>query len=412
VRGRAAWLALLLAATAAAHADEFSDRVARGSLVFDLVWVVKPSPIGQWGRGPVSNADACTDCHARFGRGHAPDGDGPLPPSMVVRLTVAGRSADGTPRPDPVYGEQLQTQGVLGEVPAEGRARLHWQYRSVTLAGGERVQLREPRVILEDLSFGRVDRTLRASLRTAPPLRGLGLLEAAVIPSGPTGRRNVVWNMSSRQFADGRFGWKAAQPDLRQQIAHAHHEDMGVTSRLFPQENCGSTQLDCQRFRTTEQPLLSDEQLDDLGFLLRSLPSPSRQLPSPATQSIVVQGEKLFRQAGCATCHVPRIRTGVSAALPSLSKQTVPAYTDLRLHDMGAGLADGRPEFRASGRAWRTAPLWGLGADASSLLHDGRARSIAEAILWHGGEADRARRAYQQMTVTHRRALGAFLDSL
>jgi CxxC motif-containing protein (DUF1111 family) len=274
------------------------------------------------------------------------------------------------------------------------------------------VQLREPRVILEDLSFGRVDRTLRASLRTAPPLRGLGLLEAAVISSGPTGRRNVVWNMSTRQYANGRFGWKAAQPDLRQQIAHAYHEDMGVTSRLFPQENCGPTQLACQRFRTTEQPLLSDDNLDDLAFLLRSLPAPPRKATTPALQSMVLQGESLFRQAGCVACHVPQIHTVVNAALPSLSKQTVPAYTDLRLHDMGAGLADGRPEFRASGRAWRTAPLWGLGSDTSSLLHDGRARTIAEAILWHGGEAERARRAYQQMTVTQRRALGAFLDSL
>jgi CxxC motif-containing protein (DUF1111 family) len=265
---------------------------------------------------------------------------------------------------------------------------------------------------MRSLAFGPLAKNVRISLRTAPSIRGLGLLEAAQISSSNSGVVNRVWNISQRQFDPGRFGWKAEQPDLRQQVAHAYYQDMGVTSRLFSTENCGPTQITCQGYPSPGHPELADEKLDDLTFLLRTLPPPEPAAHTLHDQRAIEKGNKIFTAIGCASCHTPELQTTVNATLPSLAQRILHPYTDLRLHDMGEGLADHRPEFNASGSAWRTAPLWGLGHDHNSLLHDGRARSVTEAILWHGGEAKKARNSFRNISRKDRRYLTAFLESL
>jgi len=266
---------------------------------------------------------------------------------------------------------------------------------------------------------------VRLSARVAPPLVGLGLLER--IPSaaiealadpddrdanGISGRVNRVRDAASGASSLGRFGWKAGQPSVRQQVAAAFHGDLGITSSLFPESPCTPVQVACAKAPDGGTPELTDALLDLVTFYARTLGVPARRNPSTARP-----GEALFRKIGCADCHVERFVTGPAPDLPLLAEQEIHPYTDLLLHDMGEGLADGRPEFAADGREWRTPPLWGIGlvhavSRHTRFLHDGRARNLEEAILWHGGEAEKARRAYTALERSERDQLLFFLDTL
>lgn len=388
-------------------------------------WVVAPSILGLWGRGPLSNGEACTDCHANNGRGTPPAAADEPMRSMLVRLSVPGTDALGGPRPHPRYGVQLQHQGVLGMVPPEGEALVDWHARTLLLADGTPLELREPRVRLRHLAYGPVESGTLMSPRVAPPLIGLGLLEAVpedtlhelaarALPDGVRGRLNRVYDHDSRALAVGRFGLKAGQPGVRQQVASAFHEDLGVNSPLFPRENCTPVQRECLAMPPGGTPELTARQLEALAFYLQSLAVPARR---GTAQPDVVRGEQLFAVLGCDLCHVTTLVTGDHPALAQLGGQTIHPYTDLLLHDMGDGLADGRPEFEAGPRDWRTAPLWGLGLAArvngnAQLLHDGRARTVEEAVLWHGGEAAAARDRYARLSGEERAALLRFLESL
>ena len=409
-----------------AHAGPLADAAQQvlfeqGSQLFRQRWVVAPSALGLWGRGPLSNAEVCTDCHANNGRGRPPQApDEPLR-SMLLRLSVGGE----VPAPHPVYGGQLQHQGVLGRVPGEGEAYLTWVESAVVLSEGEVISLRRPEIRLAELNYGPIEASTRRSPRLAPAVFGLGLLEAvpesqllevaqAQRARGVEGRINRVPELASGRALPGRFGLKANQPSLRQQIAAAAHAELGLTSVLFPEENCTAAQRECRAFPRGATPELSTAQLDALEFYLRLLAAPARR---NVDDDSVQQGERLFARAGCNACHVPALRTGTTAALPQLAERTIHPYTDLLLHDLGAALADGRPDFAAGPRDWRTPALWGLGLSAAVngnafLLHDGRARSVAEAILWHGGQATEARDAYRAMSRAERAALNAFVDSL
>jgi CxxC motif-containing protein (DUF1111 family) len=393
----------------------------QGEQLFRQRWVVAPSALGRWGRGPLSNGEVCTDCHAGNGRGRPPLApDEPLR-TMTLRLSVAG----DTPRPHPAYGDQLQYQGVLGRVPGEGEATIVWHESAVTLADGTRVLLRRPQLRLSGLNYGPIEAQVLLSARVAPAMFGLGLLEA--VPESALlaiakqqrahamqGRLNRVLDIDTGQALPGRFGLKANQATIRSQIATALHADLGVITPLFPEENCTAVQRECRTMPPGARPELSAAELDALEFYLRMLAPPARREPDTVEAR---QGERLFAQAGCAVCHAPALRTGDRAALPQLARQTIRPYTDLLLHDLGEGLSDGRPDFEAGPRDWRTAPLWGLGLSQAVngnawLLHDGRARSIEEAILWHGGQAHSAREAYRAMTAVQRASLAAFVRSL
>jgi CxxC motif-containing protein (DUF1111 family) len=345
--------------------------------------------------------------------------------SMLVRLSVPGAGPHGGPNPHRIYGDQLQNEGILGRVPAEGDPRLSWEIRSVAMADGEIVQLRAPVLELQHLNFGPLGTEVMTSVRVAPALVGVGLLDAVSEDTmralaadeqrkGLRGRPNVVWDLIKSREALGRFGYKANQPSVEQQIFTAYHADLGVTSRWFPEENCTDVQLQCLAEPPGGHPQLPEAFLDPVLFYARALAVPARRNLDDAQ---VRRGEALFALAGCDGCHSPTLQTGDYAALPALSHQTIHPYTDLLLHDMGEGLADGRPDFRAGPRDWRTAPLWGFGLSQTvngndSLLHDGRARNVTEAILWHGGEAQPSREAFRMMPKADREALFAFLRSL
>ena len=398
---------------------------AKGRDGMHKLWVVAPSMLGLWGRGPTSNAEICTDCHDNNGRGAVPESPDAALSAMLVRLSVPGADVHGGPVPHPDYGNQLQHQGILGKVPAEGEAVVAWKPAAATLADGTRVDLRAPDIRFRRLAFGPIGPDTLLSVRLAPALVGLGLLEAvpeeaiAALANrdpgdGIHGTMNRVWDIDTQRPALGRFGLKANQPTLRQQIAAAFHEDLGVNSELFPDENCPPVQEACRRFPPGGRPELTPDRLAALTFYMHVRAVPQRR---DTTDAEVLRGEQLFAALNCAACHVPTLRTGADAAAPQLANQVIHPYTDLLLHDMGEGLADGRPDFLAGTRHWRTPALWGLGLARAVngngfLLHDGRARTAEEAVLWHGGEAAPARDRYAALDTAARAALLRFLDSL
>ncbi len=398
---------------------------ANGRQEFHQRWVVLAVIGGKWGRGPTSNGETCTDCHAGNGRGHAPDSARETLASMVVRFSIVGEDEHGGPLPHPNYGDQLQNQGELGRAFPEGNAAVAWTEQGQDLADGSSVTMRTPTLKFSNLAFGPLGADIMTSVRIAPPVVGAGLLEAinenTVLDiarrqqaTGFNGRPNYVWDAEKQTVALGRFGWKANQPSLRQQAASAFLNDMGVTTSVFKRENCPAVQTACRKRPTGMVPEQPDRAFDELVFHMRALGVPARRrVDDPVT----TRGEQLFAQAQCAVCHVPVIKTGNYPALPLLGNQVIHPYTDLLLHDMGEGLADGRPDFRAGPRDWRTPPLWGIGLSHkvngnASLLHDGRARDPTEAILWHGGEATASRDAFVRMPKLEREALLAFLGSL
>ncbi|WP_404360580.1 di-heme oxidoredictase family protein [Methylotuvimicrobium sp. KM1] len=263
------------------------------------------------------------------------------------------------------------------------------------------------------------------SPRIGPPVFGLGLLEAVAYDTirqlaersrnqGLNGRPNIVWDSERKRKVIGRFGLKANVATLKQQITGAFIGDMGITSSLHPNENCSSVQIACQQAPSARQPELDDTQLGAVLTYLRLLQVPAQR---NAGDSGVRQGERLFAEIGCANCHTPTVRTGNFSELPALSNQSIHPYTDLLLHDMGEGLADGRPDFEAGGRDWRTPPLWGIGLverinGHTFFLHDGRARNLMEAVLWHGGEARLARQHFERLSSDERWHVVRFLESL
>lgn len=395
------------------------DRFARGRTSMLQRWVVAPSPFGLWGRGPTSNGEACTDCHAGNGRGRPPESPDEPTTSAILRLSVPGTDPTGGPLPHPVYGTQLQSQGILGEVPAEGQVTVAWRERPFQYPDGDTASLREPEIRLRALAFGPLGPETRFSLRVAPPLIGLGLLEA--IPDAELGERahgdgrpNRVPDLASGKMKVGRFGWKASQPDILHQVAGAFHEDLGITSYLHPDENCPGPQRECTLSPSAGRPEIARPALEALAFYLRNLAAPDRRNRFDIR---VLRGESLFAAAGCVQCHTPEWTLGNDAPSAGGAGQVIRPYTDLLLHNMGPGLGDGRQDYAAGPADWRTPPLWGLGLSAKvngngRLLHDGRARSPEEAILWHGGEAEPARARFIAMNRIDRDAVLRFLSSL
>jgi CxxC motif-containing protein (DUF1111 family) len=394
----------------------------RGRALFHQSWIVAPSQDqAHDGLGPLYNRLACISCHPKNGRGRAPDTPLERMQSMLVRLSAPG-PAGRAPQPHPRYGDQLNEDGVPG-IPGEGLAGIIWQHTRTTLADGSVVALRAPQLQFRDLAYGPLDDAL-TSPRVGPPVFGLGLLDAVADatlramadedkPDGVRGRVNILVDDGGNTKL-GRFGLKANTASLRAQITGAMIGDLGITSGMHPQENCMPQQQACRKAGSGGSPELTDVQLDQLETYLALVAVPARR---HADKPQVLQGEQLFAAIGCALCHRPQLQTATQTRYPQLANRRFAPYTDLLLHDMGDGLADGRPDYGAGGRDWRTPPLWGLGRYAeinehTQLLHDGRARSVEEAILWHGGEALTARNRYAAMPKAQREALQEFLASL
>lgn len=404
-----------------------------GNSFFRNPWVIAPaSTTARDGLGPLLNTNACQNCHIKDGRGHPPAPDATSAVSMLVRLSIpAGPEHAEVVRergiaPEPSYGGQLQDMAIPGVAP-EGKVRLRYSTEQVRFADGSEVELRRPEIELSDMAYGDMHPETRMSLRIAPPMIGLGLLEAipeeALLANadpddrngdGISGRPNRVFDQTSRQTVIGRFGWKAGQPSLNQQNADAFFNDMGLSTSLLSGSSCTDRQTECRAMPDGGEPEVSDDILAQVLFYTRNLGVPARRnVDDPQ----VLAGKTLFHRAGCQSCHVPQFTTAADAAEPELANQLIRPYTDLLLHDMGEGLADDRAEFEANGREWRTPPLWGIGltqavSGHTQFLHDGRARNLLEAILWHGGEAEKARQIVLGYDQNERTALLSFLESL
>lgn len=398
-----------------------------GNRLFNTNWLVAPASVEAFdGLGPTFNRVSCSGCHLRDGRGRPPiEGEKEML-SMLLRLSLPGANAHGGPLPHPAYGDQLNDRAVPGIAP-EGRVEITYEEIAGRYDDGTAYSLRRPAYRIVDPAYGDPGEALLLSARTAPHMVGMGLLEA--VPDadivaredaddrdgdGISGRANRAWDPVTQRAALGRFGWKANATSLMAQSAAAANGDIGLTSRWFPEQNCTAVQPGCGKAPQGGEPELGEEYLRKLEFYLRTLAVPARRVPDAA---LAQRGQAVFERLRCGACHVPVLRTGDTAEPAMLAGQEFAPFTDLLLHDMGDGLADGRPDFLASGSEWRTAPLWGLGLvpvvnGHRFYLHDGRARGLEEAVLWHGGEAAAQQAAFRALPAAERAALLGFLDTL
>ncbi|MBS1985027.1 MAG: c-type cytochrome [Bdellovibrionales bacterium] len=391
-----------------------------GEALFQQGFRRAPSFNDAEGLGPYFNSNSCALCHALGGGGLAPRREGNALFSVLIRLSVPGTDEVGGPLPDPRYGHQLNPASIRG-LHGEGLAYRKLEIIRGEYADGTRFELARPLYRIERLASGPLAPDLLISPRIAPRIIGMGLLEA--IPEQDilarqkiSGRANWVWDAKHHRQALGRFGWKANQPSVEQQDAGAFNGDMGLTTSLFPREDCGPLQSECLEHQSslTARPEISDLQLAELITYTKHLNVPA---PTTLNSHEARRGAQLFSTLACTQCHATTFVTGEVPGDATLSRRRIHPYSDLLLHDMGPELADGRPDFLATGTEWRTPPLWGLGSveavsGRTSLLHDGRARSIEEAILWHGGEATASREAFRQLSARERSQLLQFLKSL
>lgn len=422
--------------------DQLNFRVGNG--LFRKLWVSSPaSTLASDGLGPLFNARSCQRCHIKDGRGHPPENADDNSISMFLRISIpAPTEAEITEitefqdyiatLPDPNYGTQMQDFAVQGHA-SEYRLEISYDEDIVILADGTQVALRHPTYKAADLGYGPLHPDAMLSPRVAPQMIGLGMLEA--IPAadilahadpddlnndGISGRPNVVWSVEFDQPMLGRFGLKAGSPTVMAQSAGAFAGDIGISSPLFPAGagECTTAQTLCQDAvhgdgdaRGTE---IDAQGMDLVTFYSRNLAVPARR---GADDAQVLHGKQVFYETGCTSCHTPSFVTHRLVDQPEQSFQLIWPYTDMLLHDMGPALADNRPEARATGQEWRTPPLWGIGltqqvSGHTYFLHDGRARSLLEAVIWHGGEAQAQHDAVVGLSTDDREALLKFLESL
>lgn len=398
-----------------------ADLHARGNIAFEATFVTAPSTNNP-GLGPLFNSTGCAACHIKNGRAPYPTSSNDLG-GLLIRVSQPGSNIHGGPLDYPGYGGQLQHRAVFGKAP-EAEVTLSEAIQIKQFIDGTSYELREPIINLNNFYTPLSSGPMLISARIASPIIGLGLLEAISEQTlltladendnngdGISGKLNYVWDVQANSMKPGKFGWKAGQPNLTQQAAAAYVNDMGITNPLFTHENSvGQPQDDL----TGDDPEINAQTLEEASFYTKSVAVPARR---NTTNSIVIAGENIFRAAKCNACHRETIVTSTLSGVPSVSNQTIHPYTDLLLHDMGAGLADNRPEFSANGTEWRTAPLWGIGLTRvvnghSNFLHDGRARNLMEAIMWHGGEATNSVNYIKALSSSKRESLIKFLESL
>lgn len=423
----AASLLLVGAAGAPAAAADSMDFIL-GKALFERLWVQAPSSTKSAdGLGPLFNARACSTCHKGGGQTPVALAPGELPGTSSLTLRV-GQVTEGKLSPHPLLGEQVQTMAVTN-LPSEGRLVVQYEAHQVKLADGTSVELRKPHFLIANDS-GKMPAIDWISPRLAQDLHGLGLLEripfermAELADPDDLDGDGISGAVVMGTYADdnihpGRFGWKAVEPDLERQASSAFHLDIGLSTptHLEPWGDCTAAEAKCRALphgAKAGEPEVNSQLVSLIANYLRELPAPKAAQPTDETQA----GAAIFAEAGCGACHTER----QPSADPAGKEIWIAPYTDLLVHDMGDGLADltdsGAVSAATDAREWRTAPLWGLGQRAANgpavtLLHDGRARSILEAILWHDGEAARARQAAADLSAADRARLIAFLESL
>lgn len=433
-----------------------------GNDFFEDPWVIAPSSTSvRDGLGPLFNVSSCQSCHVNDGSGHAPIDKNDDVDTLLVRLSTKlsleaqERLLTETTEPhqgDSIYGSQIQNRAIPGVDP-EMQISVDYKETTFEFNDGELVNLRQPIFNFSKTNYGELHNGMVFSPRVANQMIGLGLLEAIdeadIIAESKkqaehgyvSGVLNTVWDVEKQQFMVGRFGWKAGQPSVKQQVAAAFNGDLGLTSKLFLHDQCQKTQVEClnaphgndkhiteaaAKFSNNIEYEIRDDILNFVDFYSRNLAVPVRRNVEDVD---VIAGAKLFTQAQCATCHKPNWQTkALDDAHIEQSNQEIWPYTDMLLHDMGEALSDfdkdnkavsseTKNEYQATVREWRTAPLWGIGlrqtvSSQATFLHDGRARNITEAILWHGGEAENAKQSFANLSKKERQQLIKFVESL
>ncbi len=381
------------------------------------------------GLGPLFNGDSCESCHFSDGRAAPPQKPGEALAGLLLRVSVPGKGMHGGPNPHPIYGGQLADKAIEGHKP-EVEIDISYETIEGKFADGESYSLRKPIYTIVKANYGDMGKDAMISPRVGPHVAGLGLLDALADKTilenadpddkdgdGISGKPNMVWDVAKQKMSVGKYGWKAETPTIRQQSADAAVNDMGVTNPQFTMQNCTDKQMDCQNAihgTSGNENEMTVAQLEQVTTYLEFLSIPGRDyLDNPDVQ----RGEQLFVETNCNACHRTDMVTGTEHRRKRLQNQKISPYTDLLLHNMGEGLADHRPSFDADGYEWRTAPLWGIGMvkitnGHTNFMHDGRARSLSEAILWHGGEAEKAKQKYVAMSKQDRESLVKFLKSI
>ena len=394
-----------------------------GNSFFNKNWVFSPSSTtARDGLGPLFHARSCSSCHVKDGRG-APTNNSSTSVGLIFRLGVPGKSSG-----DPILGVQLATKAAPGIEP-EGTVNVRYEEKAVGFDNLKTASLRKPKYeLIANDHYGKPHAEIQFGPRIAQQLVGVGLLEAVTDKTilanadpndedgdGISGKPNFIFNPESKKRELGRFGWKANEANLRTQTASAFLRDMGITSPIHPIEDFTKPQK--EKINVTliaNPPDIDDSKFERVVTYLRTLAPPAQRKTNDPS---VNRGDILFNKIGCSNCHIPTLRTGSITAIDELKNQSIKPYTDLLLHDMGEGLADGLKDSLASGSEWRTPPLWGIGLTKTVngntfFLHDGRARSIEEAILWHGGEGSKSRKNYSSLSFDEKNDLLNFINSL
>lgn len=391
-----------------------------GNSLFRSNWVMSPSSVTKLqGLGPTFIARSCSSCHQNDGRSK-PNENGDTGVGLLFRISV---TKDGKNfYHDPIYGDQIQTNAIM-IVKAEAETHVEYEIIKQKYDDGEEYALLKPKYKIKNLKYGEFDGQVVISPRVAPAIIGMGLIEAIsekdilknsdpddLNLDGISGRPN--WINSNGKKILGRFGWKANQPTLKDQDAGALLGDMGITSKLHGQQNCTDVQIDCVKAHSSGIEI-DEADFNRLVFYTAVLGVPKSRI---ANKDIISKGEKLFQSTDCIKCHIPEYKTSKNS-FKQFSNQRISPYSDFLLHDMGEDLADHRPDFEATGKEWKTPPLWGIGLTKvvnrhMRLLHDGRARGVEEAILWHGGEANQAREKFKKLSKEERKILTEFVESL
>ncbi len=395
-----------------------------GNSFFRQSWVSSPaSTTARDGLGPFFNANNCSSCHFKDGRGRPPAVDGQTGRGLLLRLSLAGNQPNGSSFSDPIYGNQLQDNAILGQI-IKGRYNITYQDIVENFSDGKIVVLKKPIYQINNLGYGALANGILISPRIANQIIGLGLLEAVSestilgfatsnTSNGVSGKANYVYDIESNSQKLGRFGWKANQSSLRQQVAGAFAGDMGITSSIFPNENVPFG-VDASLIPNGGNPEISNSNFDKVVLYSSALAVPVRR---NFDNQNVLKGKQIFNEIQCTSCHIPKMQTGNSHPIQALRNQTIRPFTDLLLHDMGNELSDNAQDFLANGNEWRTPPLWGIGLiktvnNHTKLMHDGRANNVEEAILWHGGEGLFSKNKYKQLPLEKRNQLLDFINSL
>lgn len=407
--------------------DEEYDKFVLGRSFFTIPWVEAPSiTTARDGLGPLFNANTCVSCHPANGRGTLFNKDGLESRSLVARLSVKPNESSEHKEflkfkgfvPDSVYGNQISINGIHG-IDFEGKIKIDFKEIEVLFPDGEKQVLLKPNYLLENLNYGDLGKDTIVSYRLAPTLNGMGLIELIsnedILKNvdaddknadGISGRANWVYSNLTKKEELGRYTWKASVYSLKEQVAGAANNDMGLTTTLFSYENCTSFQKACNEAAKAKDKIdLPDERLDAITYYLKHV-----KAYTPKITKEYEEGLEIFEQISCSKCHISSFETKKGFK--------VFPYSDFLLHDMGEDLADGKVEFKAMPNEWRTAPLWGLALhekinkEKPRLLHDGRARSFQEAILWHGGEAQGSKENYMNLPKDKREKLLKFLEEL